>query len=140
MLEYLSAIVLPAVKRDSLSKLIRAVLLDVGPHAMSPPHGRTDLTSKEWAITAFVCQGHTNAQIAATIQSSESIVMNQLRTILDKIGCCNRTEVALWYLKTGVQKERRFSDRREAEREIGGERRKVDRRHPPKRSQGEWST
>lgn len=59
--------------------------------------------------------------------------MNQLRTILDKTGCCNRTEVALWYLKIGVPKERRSYDRREVKREIGDERRKVDRRHPLKR-------
>jgi DNA-binding CsgD family transcriptional regulator len=101
---------------------------------MSFLHGSTDLTSKEWAITALVCQGHTNAQIAAEIQLSESIVKNQLRTIFDKTGCWNRTEVALWYLKIGVEKERRFNDRREAKQEIGDEHRKVSRRHPAERS------
>jgi DNA-binding CsgD family transcriptional regulator len=101
---------------------------------MSPLHRRTDFTSKEWAITAFVCQGHTNAQIAAAIQSTESIVKNQLRSILDKTGCWNRTEVALWYLKIGVQEERRFDDRRETKQETSDERRKVNRRRPPERS------
>ena len=32
---------------------------------MSFLYGSTDLTSKEWAITSLVSQGHTNAQIAA---------------------------------------------------------------------------
>ena len=97
-------------------------------------YGSTDLTSKEWAITSRVCQGHTNAEIAAEIQMTENVVKNQLRTIFDKTGCWNRTEVALWYLKIGLEKERRFNDRREAMRAISEEHRKVDRRHPPKRS------
>jgi len=101
---------------------------------MSLLYGSTDLTSKEWAITALVCQGHTNAEIAAEIESSESVVKNELRRIFDKTGCWNRTEVALWYLKIGVQKERRFYDRREAEQEISDEHRKVSRRQPPSRS------
>jgi len=65
---------------------------------------------------------------------TENVVKNQLRTIFDKTGCWNRTEVALWYLKIGLEKERRFNDRREAMRAISEEHRKVDRRHPPKRS------
>ena len=102
---------------------------------MSFLYGSTDLTSKEWAITALVSKGHTNAQIAAKIESSESVVKNELRTIFDKTGCWNRTEVALWYLRVGVQKERRFYDRRrEAARKIRGEHRKLNRRHPPDRS------
>jgi len=101
---------------------------------MSFLYGSTDLTSKEWAITALVCQGHTNAQIAAEIDTTESIVKNELRTIFDKTGCWNRTEVALWYLKAGVEKERRFHDRREAEQETSDEHRKGNRRHPPNRS------
>jgi DNA-binding CsgD family transcriptional regulator len=101
---------------------------------MSFLYGSTDLTSKEWAITALVCQGHTNAQIAAEIDTTESIVKNELRTIFDKTGCWNRTEVALWYLKAGVEKERRLRDRREAEQAPSDEHRKGNRRHTPNRS------
>lgn len=101
---------------------------------MSFLYGSTDLTSKEWAITALVCQGHTNAQIASEIESTESVVKNELRTIFDKTGCWNRTEVALWYLKVGVLKERRSSDRRAAALETGDEHRTVTRRHLPSRS------
>jgi DNA-binding CsgD family transcriptional regulator len=101
---------------------------------MSFLYGSTDLTSKEWAITALVCEGHTNAEIAAEVELSESIVKNELRTIFDKTGCWNRTEVALWYLKIGVQKERRFRDRREGEHETSDDHRKVNRRHLSNRS------
>jgi DNA-binding CsgD family transcriptional regulator len=101
---------------------------------MSFLFGRADLTGKEWAITALLCQGHTNAQIAAETDLTEAVLKNELRTIFDKTGCWNRTEVALWYLRTGVQKERRFCDRREAKQEISDERRKDNRRHVPNRS------
>lgn len=93
-----------------------------------------DLTSKEWAITALVFQGCTNAQIAAQTHTKRGEVEHQLRQILDKTGCWNRTEVALWYLKLGVGKEKRSEDRREIRRSIRDERRHANRRHPPQRS------
>jgi DNA-binding CsgD family transcriptional regulator len=93
-----------------------------------------DLTSREWAITSLVFQGRTNAQIAAETRTKRAKVEHQLRKILDKTGCWNRTEIALWYLKLGVGKEKRSEDRREARRTIPDERRQADRRHPPQRS------
>ena len=72
--------------------------------------GNTDLTSKEWAITALVSRGRTNAQIAAEIQTTEHVVGSHLRRIFEKIGCWNRTEIALWYLKMGLEKESRLYD------------------------------
>jgi DNA-binding CsgD family transcriptional regulator len=96
--------------------------------------GNTDLTSKEWAITALVSQRRTNGQIAAEIQTTEHVVESHLGRICEKTGCRNRTEIALWYLEMGVEKERRFYDRREASWEISDERRKVDRRHSPEHS------
>ena len=33
--------------------------------------GNADLTSKEWAITALVFEGHTNAEIAAETRTTE---------------------------------------------------------------------
>jgi DNA-binding CsgD family transcriptional regulator len=97
-------------------------------------YGNMDLTSKEWAITALVFQGRTNAEIAAEIQSTKQAVDGSLVRIFEKTGCWNRTEVALWYMRMGPEKERRFHDRREETREIGDERRHVDRRHIPRRS------
>jgi DNA-binding CsgD family transcriptional regulator len=93
----------------------------------------SDLSSKEWAITALVSRGSTNAEIATSIHVPEPAVKDCLRTILQKTGCWNRTEIALWYVKTGVEQEQRFSDRRAADSEISDERR-MGRRHPPERS------
>src|SRR5215467_16074081 len=96
--------------------------------------GNADLTSKEWAITALITQGHTNAQIAVETHTAEPAIESYLRRILEKTGCWNRAEIALWYLKLGVKNERRFNDRREANLGISDERRMFDRRFPPERS------
>jgi DNA-binding CsgD family transcriptional regulator len=97
-------------------------------------YGNLDLTSKEWAITALVVQGRTDAEIAENIQITEQAVQSSLRRIFEKTGCWNRTEVALWYLKMGVEKERRIRDRRETDLRMSSERRQTDRRHAPERS------
>jgi DNA-binding CsgD family transcriptional regulator len=92
----------------------------------------TDLTSKEWAITALVSEGSTNADIAASIQAPEHVVKDLVRGILEKTGCWNRVEIALWYLEKGVERERRFADRREAD--SISEERQNGRRRTPERS------
>ena len=94
--------------------------------------GNTDLTSKEWAISALLSRGSTNAEIAASIQVAEPAVNDSLQIILQKTGCWNRTEMALWYLKIGVEQERRFSDRRgqgTSDERSRGRRRPVQRSH-----------
>ena len=96
--------------------------------------GNADLTSREWAIAALVFQGRTNAQIAAETHTKEQVVEHHLHSILGKTGCWNRTELALWYLKMGLEKERRSYDRREGNWETSQERRQEDRRQPPQRS------
>jgi len=101
--------------------------------------GNTDLTSRQWAITALVSQGRTNAEIASKIHATEQTVEDHLRIILEKTGCWNRTEIALWYLQIRVEKERRFCDRSEASYEIGDERKKDDRRPPPQKVPHEGS-
>jgi DNA-binding CsgD family transcriptional regulator len=101
---------------------------------MSLLHGKADLTSKEWAITALVSEGRTNAEIAGAIQITEQVVESHLRRIFEKTGCWNRTEIALWYLKLGVRDEKRSFDRRGGNWETGSDRRQIDRRHGPQPS------
>jgi DNA-binding CsgD family transcriptional regulator len=94
--------------------------------------GNTDLTSKEWAVTALLSQGSTNTEIAASIHIPEPVVQDYVRTLLQKTGCWNRTEIALWYVKMGVEQERRFSDRRLADSKA--DERSKGRRRSPERS------
>jgi hypothetical protein len=63
-------------------------------------------------MTALVSRGCTDRQIAAEIETTEQILKTYLERILDKTGCWNRTEVALWYLRFGIETEGRFYDRR----------------------------
>ena len=90
-------------------------------------------TSKEWAITALISQGSTNTEIAAAIHAPEPVVKDHLRRIFEKTACWNRVEMALWYLEIGMERERRFSDRREPNFDDSDERQR-GRRHPPERS------
>jgi DNA-binding CsgD family transcriptional regulator len=94
-------------------------------------HGSSDLTSREWAITSLVSEGRTNAEIAAEMHTTKQVVEAQLRKIVEKTGCWNRAEVALWYVKLGLESERRFSDRRETNGQINEDRRHLNRRHAP---------
>lgn len=92
--------------------------------------GSRDLSSKEWAITALVSQGCTNEEIAAEIEATDQELKAYLERIFEKTGCWNRTEVALWYLRIGVEKEKRFHDRRAGANSDVAERRIGDRRKP----------
>lgn len=93
-------------------------------------YGNRDLLSKEWAITALISRGCTNAQIAAELGATEQAVKTFLARIFDKTGCWNRTEIALWYVRIAVPEERRWSDRRAEATWETTERRKGNRRHP----------
>jgi len=58
-----------------------------------------ELTVKEWAITALVADGLQNREIAVEVGTTEHVIKNKLRTIYDKLGLWNRTELAMWYVK-----------------------------------------
>lgn len=47
----------------------------------------------------LVADGLKNRDIATLMGRSEHVVKNYLRTIYDKLGLWNRTELALWYVK-----------------------------------------
>jgi DNA-binding CsgD family transcriptional regulator len=97
-------------------------------------HGNSDLTSREWAITSLVSEGRTNSEIAAEMHATKRVLDAQLRKIVEKTGCWNRVEIALWYVKLGLGSERRFNDRRETNMQINDERRHLNRRHAPQPS------
>jgi len=97
-------------------------------------HGNSDLTSQEWAIAALVSEGRTNAEIAAETHTTKQVVEAQLRKIVEKTGCWNRAEIALWYVTLGLESERRFNDRRELNGLVNNERRHLNRRRAPQPS------
>lgn len=63
------------------------------------------LTAKEWSIVSLVAEGLRNQDIAVEVGTSEHVIKNRLRTIYDKLGFWNRTEVALWYVRQTFKRE-----------------------------------
>ena len=60
------------------------------------------LTGREHQISALVARGLTNKAIAAQLEISEQSVKNMLQRAFAKTLCGNRTELALWMLKTAA--------------------------------------
>jgi len=59
----------------------------------------TTLTEREEAVLVFVAEGRSNAEIAETLNLSESTVKFHLRNLFGKLGVTNRTEAAAHYHK-----------------------------------------
>ena len=57
------------------------------------------LTEKEMFIAQLVADGLQNAEIAVLTGNTEHMTKNKIRTIFDKLGMWNRTELAMWYVK-----------------------------------------
>ena len=52
------------------------------------------LTAREQEVLRYVCDGYTNAEIAAKLGTAASTVRNQISSILTKMDAVNRTELA----------------------------------------------
>lgn len=57
------------------------------------------LTPRELDVVRMVAAGEINAQIAAALGVSEQVVKNYLRRIFYKVGCTNRVQCAVWWLR-----------------------------------------
>ena len=55
-------------------------------------------TATEMRVISLVADGMKNHEVASVIGTTDHGVRNMLRTIFDKIGVWNRTELALWYV------------------------------------------
>ena len=57
------------------------------------------LTPLEEKIVALVTEGLMNHEIGDRLGISEHVTKNYLKAIFDKVGCSNRVELALWWMK-----------------------------------------
>ena len=55
-------------------------------------------TATEMRVISLVADGMKNDEVAGVIGTTGHVVRNMLRTIFDKIGVWNRTELVLWYV------------------------------------------
>ena len=63
---------------------------------------RDDLTNREIKILKWVAQGATNREIASALNVKEKTVRNYLWQLSGKLQLNNRTQVALYALRTGI--------------------------------------
>ena len=59
---------------------------------------RERLTPKELAIIGLIVQGYKNKDIAESLDNSEQVIKNYLRSIFDKTGVSDRLELALFVI------------------------------------------
>ena len=81
------------VNRVRLTK----VLLAASGHIPAPQTVDHGLSAKEAAIVAWVCEGLTNAEVAALTHTTRNGVGKYLQSIYDKVGMFSRLELAIWY-------------------------------------------
>ena len=55
-------------------------------------------TETEMRVISLVADGMKNHEVANVIGTTDHVVRNMLRTIFDKTGVWNRTELSLWYV------------------------------------------
>lgn len=60
------------------------------------------LTKKERAIAFLISKGYRNKEIASTVNTTEQVVKNYLRSIYDKAGVGDRLAFAVLYLGNGM--------------------------------------
>lgn len=59
------------------------------------------LTEREKEVLELIAQGLANREIAACLVISEKTVKTHVSSLLDKLGCEDRTRAAIWALKHG---------------------------------------
>jgi DNA-binding NarL/FixJ family response regulator len=65
--------------------------------------GGSHLSARERAILCCIARGASNKLIAREIGISEATVKVHVKTILHKVGVCNRTQAAIWAMSNGGQ-------------------------------------
>lgn len=83
----------PAIARKLIQEINRAT---------DQPFAPDTLTEREVEVLREVAQGRTNQEIADRLMLSERTVRTHVSTILDKLHLANRTQAALYALRTGI--------------------------------------
>jgi NarL family two-component system response regulator LiaR len=66
------------------------------------PPTEEPLTERELEVLKLIAQGHTNREIGEQLHLSERTVGKYASNILDKLHLANRTQAALYALRTGI--------------------------------------
>jgi DNA-binding NarL/FixJ family response regulator len=63
------------------------------------------LSPRERDVVELICKGNSNKNIAYALHLSEGTVKEYLNRIFNKVGSTNRTELAIWALKRGLDQK-----------------------------------
>jgi NarL family two-component system response regulator LiaR len=66
------------------------------------PPTEEPLTERELEVLKLIAQGHTNREIGEQLHLSERTIGKYSSNILDKLHLANRTQAALYALRTGI--------------------------------------
>ena len=67
-----------------------------------PGPGDTDLTRREREVQAAIARGRANREIARQLGLAEKTVKTHVSAILTKLGLQDRTQAALYAVRTGI--------------------------------------
>jgi NarL family two-component system response regulator LiaR len=82
--------------------IARKLILEINRPPPDLPPAEQPLTEREVDILKLIAQGLTNQEIAAELVISEWTVRTHVRNILGKLHLANRTQAALYALRTGL--------------------------------------
>lgn len=83
--------------REELRKVTGALALPRSNFDIEAP-----LTRRESEVLRFLAQGRTNKQIAEDLQISYETVKEHVQHVLRKIGVNDRTQAAIWAVRSGL--------------------------------------
>jgi DNA-binding NarL/FixJ family response regulator len=93
--------------RDNFLQKAMALL----PHArpLSPAKARKQafggLSTREREVAVLIAQGKSNREIADMLVLSERTIESHVSSILFKLDCTSRTQIATWVIEKGLTRE-----------------------------------
>lgn len=101
---YLGEAFIPPNLMAKLLKQLQRSSLGRPRGAASEPSPATQLTEREMEVLELIVGGQTNREIANTLVISEKTVKNHVTNILKKLDLSDRTQAAVFAIRTGLVK------------------------------------